>query len=61
MKWTAICVNLDGEISFTFSFVSSHSRRVLDTQEQTSFEVSRSSPAIIPYTPRLSTCDISMT
>ena len=41
MKWTAICVNLDGEVSFTFSFVSSHSKRVAfeHAQEQTSFEV----------------------
>jgi hypothetical protein len=34
-------MNLDGEVSFTFSFVSSHSKRVAfeHAQEQTSFEV----------------------
>ena len=41
MKWTAICVNLDGEVSFTFSFTSFHNKRDAfeHAQEQTSFEV----------------------
>ena len=41
MTWTAICINLDGEVSFTFSFTSSHSKKAAfdHAQEQTSFEV----------------------
>jgi hypothetical protein len=46
MTWTAICVNLDGEVSFTFSFTGSHSQSAAfaHAQNQTSFEVI----AIIP-------------
>lgn len=41
MTWTAICINLDGEVSFTFSFTSSHSKKAafVHAQSQTSFEV----------------------
>ena len=41
MKWTAITVNKRGEFSHSFSFVSSHSRRVAfdHAQEQTALEV----------------------
>jgi len=56
MKWTAICVNLDGEVSFTFSFVGSHSQRAAfaHAQEQTSFEVVAIVPGDHPvYAPSL--------
>ena len=41
MKWTAIVVNSEGGFDHSFSFVSSHSKRVAfeHAQEQTSFEV----------------------
>ena len=41
MMWTAICVNLDGEVSFTFSFTGSHDKRLAfeHAQQQNSFEV----------------------
>ena len=35
MKWTAICVNLDGETSFVFYFVASHSKRMLSSTLRT--------------------------
>lgn len=46
MIWSAICVSLDGEVTFTFCFDASHDKRVAfdHAQEQTSFEVI----AIIP-------------
>ena len=56
MKWTAICVDLDGEVPFTFSFVSSHSKRVAFdyAQKQTSFEVIAIVPGDHPvYAPSL--------
>lgn len=41
MIWTAICVNLDCEVSHTFTFTGSHDKRAAFdfAQEQTSFEV----------------------
>ena len=41
MTWTAICVNLDCEVSHTFTFTGSHDKRAAFgfAQEQTSFEV----------------------
>lgn len=56
MTWTAICVNLDGEVSFTFSFTGSHNKRVAFdyAQEQTSFEVIAIVPGEHPvYAPSL--------
>lgn len=46
MIWTAICVSLDGEVTFTFSFTASHDKGVAFgyAQNQTSFDVI----AIIP-------------
>ena len=56
MKWTAICINLDGEVSFTFSFTSSHSKKAafVHAQSQTSFEVIAVIPGDHPvYAPSL--------
>ena len=56
MIWTAICVNLDGEVSFTFSYVGSHSKKAAFAfaQEQTSFEVIAIVPGEHPiYAPSL--------
>ena len=56
MTWTAICVNLDGEVSFTFSFTSFHSTRAafVHAQNQTSFEVIAVIPGEHPvYAPSL--------
>lgn len=56
MIWTAICVNLDGEVSFTFSYVGSHSKKAafVFAQEQTSFEVIAIVPGEHPvYAPSL--------
>ena len=41
MKWTAIAVNKRGEFSHSFSFVSSHDKRLAFkyAQEQTALEV----------------------
>ena len=46
MKWSAICVNPDGNFSHSFSFVGPHDKREAFkyAQNQTSFEVI----AIIP-------------
>ena len=56
MKWTAICVNLDGEVSFVFYFVASHSKKdaFRYAQNQTSFEVIAVIPGEHPvYAPSL--------
>ena len=56
MIWTAICVNLDGEVSFTFSYVGYHSKKAVFAfeQEQTSFEVIAIVPGEHPvYAPSL--------
>ena len=56
MTWTAICVNLDGEVSFTFSFTGSYSKRAafVHAQVQTSFEVIAVIPGDHPvYAPSL--------
>jgi len=39
MKWTAITINKRGEFSHSFSFVSSHDKRIAfkHAQEQTAF------------------------
>ena len=41
MKWTAITINKRGEFSHSFSFVSSHDKRIAFkyAQEQTALEV----------------------
>ncbi len=56
MKWTAICVNPNGEFSFVFYFVASHSKRdaFKHAQNQTSFEVIAIVPGEHPvYAPSL--------
>ena len=56
MIWTAICVNLDCEVSYTFTFVGSHNKKAAFAfaQEQTSFEVIAIVPGEHPvYAPSL--------
>ena len=56
MIWTAICVNLDCEVSHTFTFTGSHDKGVAFdyVQDQTSFEVIAIVPGDHPvYAPSL--------
>ena len=56
MTWTAICVNLDCEVSHTFTFTGSHDKKAAFAfaQEQTSFEVIAIVPGEHPvYAPSL--------
>jgi hypothetical protein len=56
LTWTVITITPDGEFSYSFSFVGSHSQRAAfaHAQEQTSFEVIAIVPGDHPvYAPSL--------
>ena len=62
MKWTAIVVNSEGKFDHSFSFVSSHDKRLAFKQaqgEMASLQVIAIVAGEHPVYAPLSTCDIS--